>query len=195
MLLKSLLIFSICYHFRLSTRELLQLKNQLSFTLALNPPSHLPSPGPPLHVMFSPPLLLPSLSLRSPPHHTMRFAKATAAQQAFSWRVAASSNALHRYYLPDVHPFLAIANRKPAQLVLDFGYGSGCCAIAVKQKVGATGEVVALDISSDTIAQARANVPKAGLPAESLRSILGDIMSLPAIPSLVSGHCDTIISL
>ena len=81
----------------------------------------------------------------------MHFANATAAKQAFSGHIAACYDALYHYHLPDIHPFLATANPEPGQSVLDLGCGSGWCAIAAKQKVGATGEVVAVDISSDII--------------------------------------------
>ena len=61
--------------------------------------------------------------------------------------------------------------------MLDLGCGSGWCAIAAKQKVGAAGEVVAVDISSELIARARENVWRAGLPADSIQFALSDILA------------------
>ena len=83
---------------------------------------------------------------------------------------------------------LAIAALKPGEIVLDLGSGGGFdCFLAAKQ-VGATGQVIGVDMTPEMISKARTNAEKSGYRNVEFR--LGEIENLPMMDEGV----DVIIS-
>lgn len=82
----------------------------------------------------------------------------------------------------------AIASLEEGQTVLDLGSGAGIdCFLAAKQ-VGATGQVIGVDMTSEMIEKARANAANGGF--ENVEFRLGEIENLPVADDSV----DVIIS-
>jgi len=57
---------------------------------------------------------------------------------------------------------LAFADVRAGQTVLDLGSGAGIDLIVAAEAVGPTGKVIGVDVSSEMIERARANVARAG---------------------------------
>jgi len=83
---------------------------------------------------------------------------------------------------------LAIAALKPGETVLDLGSGGGFDCFLARRQVGATGQVIGVDMTPDMIMLARQNAEKAGYSNVSFR--LGEIEHLPVADNSV----DVIIS-
>jgi arsenite methyltransferase len=85
---------------------------------------------------------------------------------------------------------LALATISPGDTVLDLGSGAGFDAFLAAQRVGPSGRVIGVDMTSDMIAQARAGARRAGYTNVTFR--LGDIEALPvedASIDLVISNC------
>lgn len=82
----------------------------------------------------------------------------------------------------------AIASLKPGEVVLDLGSGAGFDCFLAARSVGASGQVVGVDMTPEMLARARANAAKAGVNNVDFR--LGEIESLPVADNSV----DVIIS-
>lgn len=77
----------------------------------------------------------------------------------------------------------AIAALRPGETVLDLGAGGGFdCFLAAKQ-VGATGQVIGVDMTPDMVTKARANAQR--LSAYNVDFRLGEIEHLPVADSSV----------
>lgn len=82
----------------------------------------------------------------------------------------------------------AISDLKEGEAVLDLGSGAGFDAFLSAMKVGRTGRVIGVDMTSDMVEKARSNAAKLGIMNVEFR--LGDIEHLPMEGSSV----DVIIS-
>lgn len=82
----------------------------------------------------------------------------------------------------------AIARLEPGQTVLDLGSGGGFDCFLAAARVGATGQVIGVDMTHDMLALARANAKKIGAKNVSFR--LGEIEALP----VADGTVDVILS-
>ncbi len=82
----------------------------------------------------------------------------------------------------------AIAGLKPGERVLDLGSGAGFDAFLAARAVGATGQVIGVDMTPAMISKAHANAEKAGYANVEFR--LGEIEHLPVADASV----DVIIS-
>ena len=72
---------------------------------------------------------------------------------------------------------VALASLQPGETVVDLGSGGGFdCFLAAKQ-VGATGQVIGVDMTPDMLSKARANAAK--IQAENVEFRLGEIEHLP----------------
>ena len=72
---------------------------------------------------------------------------------------------------------LLFANVAPGSTVLDLGSGAGFDLIAAAERVGATGQVIGVDMTDEMVASARRNVALAGLTNVEVRK--GIIEDLP----------------
>lgn len=82
----------------------------------------------------------------------------------------------------------AIAALQPGETVLDLGSGAGFDAFLAARQVGATGNVIGVDMTPDMVSKARANAVKGGYANVDFR--LGEIEHLPVADATV----DAIIS-
>ena len=82
----------------------------------------------------------------------------------------------------------AIAALKPGETVLDLGSGGGFDCFLAARQVGATGQVIGVDMTPEMISKARANAAKGGYANVEFR--LGEIEHLPVADRSV----DAIIS-
>lgn len=82
----------------------------------------------------------------------------------------------------------AITDLKEGETVLDLGSGAGFDAFLSAMRVGGTGRVIGVDMTSDMVEKARANAERLGMKSVEFR--LGDIEHLPLEDSSV----DVIIS-
>ncbi len=89
-----------------------------------------------------------------------------------------SGNEWHRRY---AERLVELASLQPGQRVLDAGAGTGFAAIAMAGRVGASGHVVAVDISLGMLEQARTAIEAAGTPAIEL--LQADATDLPPFSS------------
>lgn len=71
----------------------------------------------------------------------------------------------------------ALANLKEGEVVLDLGSGAGLDAFMAAQKVGPTGHVIGIDMTTAMIEKAKTNAEKLGVMNVEFR--LGDIEALP----------------
>jgi arsenite methyltransferase len=83
---------------------------------------------------------------------------------------------------------VAIASIKPGETVVDLGSGGGFDCFLAAQKVGQTGHVIGVDMTSEMVSKARKNTLKRGL--ENVEFRLGEIENLPVGDNLA----DIIIS-
>ncbi len=83
---------------------------------------------------------------------------------------------------------VTLASLRPGQTVLDLGSGGGIDCFLAGKRVGDTGRVIGVDMTSQMIEKARANKAKVG--AENVEFRLGEIEHLPAADQTV----DVIIS-
>ncbi|MGB3713174.1 MAG: arsenite methyltransferase [Candidatus Promineifilaceae bacterium] len=83
---------------------------------------------------------------------------------------------------------VTLASLRPGQTVLDLGSGGGIDCFLAGKRVGETGRVIGVDMTSQMIEKARANKAKVG--AENVEFRLGEIEHLPAADRSV----DVIIS-
>jgi len=82
----------------------------------------------------------------------------------------------------------ALAEMRTGDTVLDLGSGAGFDAFLASKKVGKTGKVIGVDMTSEMIKKARANAKKYGYTNTEFR--LGDIEDLP----VESNSVDIVIS-
>jgi len=85
---------------------------------------------------------------------------------------------------------LALASIIPGETVLDLGSGAGFDAFLAAARVGPTGRVIGVDLTSEMIEKARSNAAAAGYTNVEFR--LGDIETLPiedASVDLVISNC------
>lgn len=80
------------------------------------------------------------------------------------------------------------AGLKPGEIVLDLGSGAGNDVFIARHEVGATGQVIGVDMTPDMITKARANARKLGYDNVSFR--VGEIEHLP----VETGSIDVVIS-
>lgn len=83
---------------------------------------------------------------------------------------------------------LAFADVRAGQTVLDLGSGAGIDLIVAAEAVGPTGKVIGVDVSSEMIERARANVARAGY--DNVILLQGEIEKLP----LPDSSADWVIS-
>jgi len=83
---------------------------------------------------------------------------------------------------------VALAELQPGQTVLDLGSGAGFDCFLAAQRVGPTGKVIAVDMTQEMLARARANAQKGGYANVEFRE--GDIEALP----LDDASVDVVIS-
>lgn len=83
---------------------------------------------------------------------------------------------------------VTLASLQPGQTVLDLGSGGGIDCFLAAQRVGATGQVIGVDMTAEMIEKARSNKEKVG--AKNVEFRLGEIEHLPAADATV----DVIIS-
>jgi SAM-dependent methyltransferase len=83
---------------------------------------------------------------------------------------------------------VTLASLQPGQTVLDLGSGGGIDCFLAAKRVGESGRVIGVDMTSQMIEKARANKAKVG--AENVEFRLGEIEHIPAADSSV----DVIIS-
>jgi arsenite methyltransferase len=82
----------------------------------------------------------------------------------------------------------AIAALKPGETVLDLGSGAGFDCFLAAQQVGASGQVIGVDMTPAMVSKARVNAEKGGYPNVEFR--LGEIEHLP----VADATADVIIS-
>lgn len=82
----------------------------------------------------------------------------------------------------------AIASLKPGETVLDLGSGGGFDSFLAAKEVGASGQVIGVDMTPEMVSKARKNAEKEGSGNIDFR--LGEIENLPVANSIV----DVIIS-
>jgi len=73
---------------------------------------------------------------------------------------------------------LEMLNASPGEKVLEIGFGTGHCLVALAQAVGPTGKVYGIDLSDEMLNLAQENLEKEGL-AERVELICGDAIELP----------------
>ncbi len=73
---------------------------------------------------------------------------------------------------------LEMLNARPGEKVLEIGFGTGHCLVALARAVGPTGKVYGIDLSDEMLKLAQENLEKEGL-AERVELICGDATSLP----------------
>jgi ubiquinone/menaquinone biosynthesis C-methylase UbiE len=78
----------------------------------------------------------------------------------------------------------AFAELKPGDIVLDLGSGGGFDCFLAAQKVGSSGKVIGVDMTSEMIEKAQANAQKYGYSNVEFR--YGDIEALPVEDSSVN---------
>jgi SAM-dependent methyltransferase len=83
---------------------------------------------------------------------------------------------------------VAMASLKPGEVVLDLGSGGGLDCFLAAKRVGETGLVIGVDMTTEMVSKARQNGVKNGFKNVEFR--LGEIENLPAADNLV----DVIIS-
>jgi SAM-dependent methyltransferase len=83
---------------------------------------------------------------------------------------------------------LAFAGVKPGHVVVDIGSGAGIDCFLAAQKVGPTGRVIGIDMTTAMLEKARANALKAGVANVEFRQ--GEAESMP----ITDGTADWIIS-
>jgi arsenite methyltransferase len=83
---------------------------------------------------------------------------------------------------------ITLATLQPGQTVLDLGSGGGIDCFLAAKRVGPTGQVIGVDMTTEMIERARANKQKVG--AENVEFRLGEIEHLP----VADGSVDVIIS-
>jgi SAM-dependent methyltransferase len=76
-----------------------------------------------------------------------------------------------------------IASLSPGERVLDLGSGAGFDALLAARQVGASGQVIGVDMTPEMIARARRNAGRAGVSHVEFR--LGDIEHLPVADASV----------
>jgi len=76
---------------------------------------------------------------------------------------------------------------KPGDCVCDFGCGVGYLSLPLAERVGAAGEVIAVDIQPEMLAQLEERAKSAG--AKNIRTVLGDV----ADPKLAPASCDLVL--
>ena len=90
------------------------------------------------------------------PDHSTRVIADTFDQRAANYE----KGAWHRTY---AERLVELAALEPRQSVLDAGAGTGLAAIAIARAVGPSGRVVAIDVSSGMLTEARAAIEAAGI--------------------------------
>lgn len=83
---------------------------------------------------------------------------------------------------------VAMGRIKEGDTVLDLGCGAGFDCFLASEKVGATGKVIGVDMTSEMIAKARQNAEKLG--RKNVQFVLGEIENLP----IEDASVDVIIS-
>ncbi|MCI0391399.1 MAG: methyltransferase domain-containing protein [Acidobacteria bacterium] len=73
---------------------------------------------------------------------------------------------------------LEMLNAGAGEKVLEIGFGTGHCLVALAQAVGPTGKVYGIDLSDEMLKIAQENLEKEGL-ADRTELICGDAMELP----------------
>jgi len=77
------------------------------------------------------------------------------------------------------HAILAMAALQPGEEVLDVGTGTGAAALLATRRVGRTGRVLGIDVSSAMLAKARAKASRSGLTNVTFRRMDGGALRLP----------------
>ena len=72
---------------------------------------------------------------------------------------------------------VALASLKPGETVVDLGSGGGFDCLLTAKKVGETGKVIGVDMTSDMVSKARKNVEK--MKMKNIEFRLGEIEHLP----------------
>jgi demethylmenaquinone methyltransferase/2-methoxy-6-polyprenyl-1,4-benzoquinol methylase len=75
-------------------------------------------------------------------------------------------------------------NALPGEKVLEIGFGTGHCVVALAQRVGARGKVYGIDLSDEMLKIGRAKLQREGLAQRALL-IRGDAVNLPYPASLL----------
>ncbi|MCK9565157.1 MAG: arsenite methyltransferase [Methanothrix sp.] len=83
---------------------------------------------------------------------------------------------------------VALASLREGEVVLDMGAGAGFDCFLASSRVGASGKVIGVDITSEMVDRARANARKGGYTNIDFRQ--GDLENMPVADSLV----DVVIS-
>jgi len=83
---------------------------------------------------------------------------------------------------------VALASLKPGETVVDLGSGGGLDCFLAAQKVGESGQVIGVDMTSEMVSKARNNLEKVG--AKNIEFRLGEIENLP----IADNSADIIIS-
>jgi ubiquinone/menaquinone biosynthesis C-methylase UbiE len=86
-----------------------------------------------------------------------RFGHSAPCPASFSWLV---NNPIRRRYM---RPILDRVGIRPGERVLELGPGPGAFTVDVARRVGPGGQIVAVDIQPEMIAQVKARVQRAGL--------------------------------
>ncbi len=101
--------------------------------------------------------------------------------EAFDWQVGVWDGISDVYvreidqrFAPVVHALITRAQLKQGESVLDLGTGTGAVAERAAQKVGAAGEIVGVDISTEMLALARKRFAARDLSNVSLREGRGE---------------------
>jgi ubiquinone/menaquinone biosynthesis C-methylase UbiE len=88
-----------------------------------------------------------------------------------------AGGAWHRIY---AERLVDLANLQPGQSILDAGAGTGFAALAIARRVGPSGRVVAVDISTGMLAEVRAAAAAAGITnIEILQANAADLSRFP----------------
>lgn len=85
------------------------------------------------------------------------------------------------------NPF-SLGELRPGQRVLDLGCGAGMDSILAARRVGATGEVIGIDMVEEMLAKARQNAEAAGVSNTDFRAGRADALPVPA------GFVDVVIT-
>jgi len=89
-----------------------------------------------------------------------------------------AGGAWHRVY---AERLVDLADLQPGQSILDAGAGTGFAALAIARRVGRSGRVVAVDVSTGMLAEARAAAAAAGIT--NIEILLADATALSQFPS------------